>query len=73
MPKTKPYFYLVEKLTKEKADILHRSLRIVAGIEDLNVSVGRSMVELTALRDVEDEVRLACDVAKVVYRTRAKL
>ena len=73
MPKPKPFYYLVEHLSKEKAEILNRSLSTVADIKEINVSIGRSMIELMALRDVEPQVRLACDVAKVTFRTRAKV
>ena len=73
MPRAKPYYYLVDKLTADKADILDRSLRTVADIAEVNISVGRSMIEVSAYRDVEAQVRLACDVAKVIYRTRARV
>ena len=48
-------------------------LQVIADITDIQVSVGRSMIETLAYRDVEDQVRLACDVAGVIFRARARL
>ena len=73
MPRAKPYYYLVDGLTDEKALIMKRSLGIVADIKEVQVSVGRNMVEVLAFREVEDRVRLACDVAGVRFRIRARI
>ena len=66
------YHYLLDGLTTEKAAIIRRSLAIVPEIRSLDIDVGRSTVEATATRDVEPQIRLACDVAGVVFRTRAR-
>ena len=73
MPRAKPFYYLVDGLTDENARIIKKGLDIIADIKEVQVSVGRSMVETMAFRDVEEQVRLACDVASVHFRARARL
>ncbi len=71
MLRRRSFHYLVDGLTEDKAEILRQSLAIVPQILAVDVSVGRSMIEVTARRDVADQVRLACSVAGAYYRTRA--
>ena len=73
MPRAKQYYYLVDGLTDDTARIIKHGMSIVGDVKDVQVSVGRSMVEVLAYRDVEAQVRLACDVARVTYRARARL
>lgn len=70
---SRKYHYIVDGVTNEKAVLLRKSLSVVPGIRSAQVSVGRSTIEVEASRDVADEVRLACEVAGVHYRTRARL
>jgi len=72
MARAKPYFYLVDGLTADSALIIKKGLDVIAEITEVNISVSRSMIEAHAFRDVEDQVRLACKVAKVHFRARAK-
>jgi hypothetical protein len=66
------YYYLIDLLDKEKAVIIKKSLSVVPGIEKILVSASQGMVEVRAKMDPEDQVRLACDVAKANYRTSVK-
>jgi 5-methylthioribose kinase len=68
----KIYYYLVDGLTEEKADIIVKGLSVIPGVGEVTVSLTRSMIEAQALRDVEAQVRLACDVAGAKFRTRVK-
>ena len=72
MPRAKPYYYLVDGLTEESARVVKKGLDVISDIKEVQVSVARSMVETLSFRDIEDQVRLACDVAGVHYRARAK-
>ena len=69
----KTYHYLVDGLTQANVGVLRRSLATVPEIRTAVVDVGRSTVEVDATRDVADEIRLACEVAGIVYRTRMRL
>jgi hypothetical protein len=72
MARAKLYYYLVDGLTTDNAAIMKKGLDTIGDIKEVHVSVGRSMVEALAYRDVEDQVRLACKVAHVQFRSRAK-
>lgn len=68
--KKRSYTYIVDSLTTEKASLLHRSLAVLPEIKRLNVSASRGTVEVEATRDVEDQIKMACDIARVQFRTR---
>lgn len=70
MFKSKPFYYLVDKLDADAAEILRKALTAIPGIENVKVSVNRGMVEIGAKRDMADQVRIACEVAGALYRTR---
>jgi len=69
----KTYHYVVDGLTDSSAVVLRKSLATVPEIRNAVVHVGRGTIEVDATRDVSDEIRLACDVAGVAYRTQARL
>ena len=73
MPRAKPFFYLVDGLNDEKALVMKKGLDLVADVKEVQVSAARGMVEVLATRDVEASVRVACDVAGVHFRARAKV
>jgi hypothetical protein len=68
----KSYFYIIDGLGTDSAAVLKKSLSIVSDIKSVAIDPGRGTVELKAFRDVEDNVRVACDVAGVTFRTRLK-
>lgn len=70
--KTRNYAYLVDRLDKEKAEAIRKSLHALNHVEQVSVDVSRNTVELQATRDLEQQVRMACDIAKADYRTRVK-
>jgi hypothetical protein len=66
------YVYLVDGLTDERAAVMRNSLGIVGEIATVQIAASRSMIEVEASRDVEDQIRVACDVAGVHFRTRIR-
>ena len=73
MPPGKLYHYLIDGLTQAKADIIVKGLAVIPGVGEVTVDVAKSMVEARALKDIEPQVRLACDVAGAKFRTRVRL
>lgn len=67
------FYYIVDRLNEEKATLLAKSLRIIPDVKSVSVSAARGMVEIEAKRDMEQQVRLACDVAGATFRARAKM
>jgi len=73
MPNGRWYYYLVDGLTDGTAAIIRKGLAIIPDIRETQVSVAQSMIEVRASRDVEAQVRVACDVAGIKFRTRARI
>ncbi|TVR32777.1 MAG: hypothetical protein EA404_06680 [Spirochaetaceae bacterium] len=68
--KPQVYRYVVDMLTPENAEIIARSLRIIPDISGVAVHPRRGTVEIKARRDMQQQVRMACDIAKARFRTR---
>ena len=70
--KPKLFRYVVDMLDTNSAEIISKSLRALPDISGVAVYPNRGTVEIRAKRDMEDQVRMACDIAKVRVRTRMK-
>ena len=68
----KVFRYLVDGLTEEKAVVVRKGLSVVSAIRSAIVDVGRGTIEAESSRDVEQDVRVACDVAGIRFRTRLR-
>ncbi|MFP4266497.1 MAG: hypothetical protein ACLFNZ_07945 [Spirochaetaceae bacterium] len=68
----KTFFYLVDRLSGDNSSALKAALRSVPGIESITVRPDEGMVEIIAPRKMDDEVRVACDAAGLLFRTRVK-
>lgn len=60
-------------MNEESAAKLEKSLKVLPDVRSVAVSVARGMVEIESRRDLEAQVRLACEVAGATFRTRARL
>lgn len=65
-------YYLLDNLTKQNAAVLQNSLKIVPAISSAVTDVPQGLLQVQAKSDVEEEVKLACGVAGVLYRTKIK-
>ena len=70
MPRKRRYVYVADSLTDAKAVIIKKSLTVVSAISSVQITPSRSTIEVESTRDVEDQVRLACNVAGARYRAR---
>jgi hypothetical protein len=70
MFKSKVRSYLVDGLTEERAQAMVASLRGLNEVDGVDVSVSRATVRVKSRRDLEDQVKLACDIAGVKFRTK---
>ncbi len=70
--KPKLFRYVIDMLDTESAEIIAKSLRALPDISGVAVHPNRGTVEIRAKRDMEEQVRMACDIAKVRFRTRMK-
>jgi hypothetical protein len=72
MPKAKRFYYLVDNLNPQKAEIIAKGLKAVDSIEAVNVDLRQGIVEVVALRNPDLNVTAACDVAGTILRTKIK-
>jgi len=70
MFKSKVRSYLVDGLDEERAQAMAASLRGLSEVEGVDVSVTRATVRVKSKRDLEDQIKIACDVAGVKFRTK---
>jgi hypothetical protein len=66
------YYYVIDKLNRSNAPFLEQALKTVPEIQEAKVRPVQGVVEVTASRDVEEQVRIACSVTGTVFRTRAQ-
>ncbi len=72
MPRGKRYAYIVDGLTAEKGQVIEKGLKAIPDIFAVGVSPSRGLIEVQARKDVEDQIRIACDIAKARFRTKMR-
>jgi hypothetical protein len=66
------YYYIVDGLDPEKAEVIRKSLEIIPEIDSATVSSKQGLVEVRASTEVEEQVNMACSVAGAFFRTKVK-
>lgn len=64
------FYYLIDRLTVEAGYQLRGSLMEIRAIHDVKAFPTEGILEVTAKRDVEEEVMVACKIAGLGFRTR---
>lgn len=72
MPRTKTYYYLIDNLTPETGEVMKRALQPTSSIESITLRIREGLLEVIAERDVEDVVKIACDIAGTRFRIKVK-
>ncbi len=72
MARVKNYRYIVDRLTPETGEKIKKALRQIDEIKSITISSAEGMVELAAEKDLETELKLACDIAGAVFRVKVK-
>jgi hypothetical protein len=72
MAKNKSFYYIIDGLNEEKGELLKKALSPVTDIQSITVRSREGLLEIIAPRNVEQEVKIACDVAGTTFRLRAK-
>ncbi|HDQ14133.1 MAG TPA: hypothetical protein ENN41_04880 [Sediminispirochaeta sp.] len=72
MARHKTFYYLVDNMNPERVETMKKALRTVPDIESITIKTSQGMVEIIASRDVEDSLKIACDVAGTTFRTKVK-
>ncbi|MFP4563636.1 MAG: hypothetical protein ACLFRY_10050 [Spirochaetia bacterium] len=63
-------YYLLDNLTKQNAAVLQNSLKIVPDITSAVADVPKGLLQVQARKGVEEQVKLACEVAGILFRTK---
>ncbi len=72
MFKPKTYYYLIDSLNDRTADILKKALATVSSIVGVNIDVSSGIMIIKAGKDVEVNVKAACNAAGTTLRTKLK-
>lgn len=72
MPRFNTFYYLADKLDNENASVIRKSLKIVPELNAVHISPHQGLIEIQAKRDIEPQVKMACEVAGALFRTRIK-
>lgn len=72
MPRARSYYYLLDGLTAEKGGVIRRALETLPGIEAINVSPAHGVVEVIAASDPIEQVKMACEIARIAFRMQLK-
>jgi len=72
MARTKTYYYLIDNMTPDKAVVMKRALQTVSSIHSITMRPSEGIIEVIASRDVEDSIKIACDIAQTIFRIRIK-
>jgi hypothetical protein len=71
MSKYKSFFYIIDKLDDQKAQLLKKSLIILPEVYDVIPRTNKGYIEVKAGKNMISQVRMACDIAEVKFRTEA--
>ncbi|HUV07021.1 MAG TPA: hypothetical protein VMX75_04775 [Spirochaetia bacterium] len=66
------FYYLIDNLNTERAVKIKNALRVIPFIKQSNIRVNKGMIEVIATKNVEDQIRMACDIAGATFRTSLK-
>ena len=72
MARMKSFFYIIDNLTAERGEAIRQSLKALSEVEDARYSIQQGFIEVRAKKDVEAQLRLACEMFGAGYRTKMK-
>lgn len=72
MARTTIYYFLIDKLDPPKAEVMKKSLKTVTDIKRVSINPTQRLIEVESSRDIEPQVKLACDIAGAIFRRRVK-
>ncbi len=72
MAKSKQYSYIIDGLSSDKGEKIKKALQNISEIKSITVSVQNGTVDLISSKDVETEVKYACDIAGASFRVKIK-
>jgi hypothetical protein len=72
MARTKKQYFIVDNLDKESGEVIKKSLSALPDVSGIRYDLQKGMIEVEAGKDMEAQVKLACDVSGTTFRIRVK-
>ncbi len=70
MGKSKSYSYIIDGLSSDKGEKIKRALQNISEIQSITVSVQNGTIDLISKKDVEIEMKYACEIAGASFRVQ---
>ncbi|MDC7227329.1 MAG: hypothetical protein PQJ61_11260 [Spirochaetales bacterium] len=70
MARNTAYTYLVDNITAQNAELLRKALLSNTKIIDVAVKLNSGVVVVTASKDPEAEIKMACSIAGCIFRMK---
>ena len=72
MARMKSFYYIIDNLSAERGDAIRESLKALSEVDDARYSLQQGYIEVRAKKDVEAQLRLACNMFGAGFRTKMK-
>ena len=72
MAKAKRFAYIVDGLTPANAEAIARGLDALTIIQSLKIDIRQNLLEVTATRNPDANVEMACEMSGTVMRAKLK-
>lgn len=72
MARAKRHYYLIDNLTAARAETITRGLKAITSVTGVHVNMTEKLLEVISARNPDEHVRVACNVAGAVLRTKVK-
>ena len=70
MIRSSKYIYLIDGLPPFSAERLRKAILAGSGISDISIKMNSGIVEIKSKSDPEPALRMACEIAGCVLRTK---
>lgn len=72
MARSKKQYFILDKLDKESGEMMRKSLTALPEVNSCRYDLQKGLIEVDAVKDMEAQVKLACDVAGTIFRIKVK-
>jgi len=72
MAKSKQYSYIIDGLSSEKGEKIKKALQNIPEVKSITINIQSGTVDLISTKDLEIELKYACDIAGASFRVQIK-
>ncbi len=70
MGKSKTYSYIIDGLSSDNGKKIKKALQNIPDIKSITVNIHSGTLDLISAKDMETEVKYACDIAGASFRVK---